>query len=68
MLGTVKKYIKKNSNVSFESKFIDYMIGVQNTSILLEMQYLIKYNKLDVLKLDKLIDASFKEAIEHDKF
>ena len=63
MLETVKRSVNRKVKKSFESKFIDYMLAVQGESILLEMEYLKKYNKLDVMKLDKLINASLKEAM-----
>lgn len=64
MLETVKKSVNRKVKKSFNERFIDYMLTVQGESILLEMDYLKKHNKLDILKLDKWIYASFEEAID----
>lgn len=64
MLETVKKSVNRKVKKSFNERFIDYMLAVQGESILLEMDYLKKHNKLDILKLDKWIYASFEEAID----
>ena len=63
MLETVKRSVNRKVKKSFDDKFIDYMLTVQNESIILEMKYLKTHNKLDVMNLDSLIDASFKEAM-----
>ena len=63
MLETVKRAVNRKVKKSFDDRFIDYMLTVQNESILLEMKYLKTHNKLDIMKLDSLIDHSFKEAM-----
>ena len=63
MLETVKRAVNRRVKKSFDEKFIDYMLSVQGESIFLEMEYLKKHNRLDVMKLDKLINASLKEAM-----
>lgn len=64
MLETVKRAVNRKVKKSFDERFIEYMLTAQGESILLEMDYLKKHNKLDIMKLDKLINASFKEAID----
>lgn len=63
MLETVKNIISQKVVTSFEEKFTDYLISVHDTNIGLELKYLQKHNKLDVMKLDKLISLSFEKAI-----
>lgn len=64
MLETIKKLINKKDNPSFDSRYVDYMLEVQNDCILFEMSYLKQHNKLDVMKLDKLVSRSLKEAMK----
>lgn len=64
MLETVKRLLNKKDVPSFESKYVDYMLGIQNDCILFEMSYLKQHNKLDVMKLDKLVNNSLKEAMK----
>ena len=62
MLETVKKSIKKKRAETFNEVFIDYIISIQDKSIELEMEYIKRHNRLDVLKLDKWVNASLYEA------
>ncbi len=62
MLETICNYINNKSFVDFEELFVDYVLSIQNQSVLLEIEYLRKHNKLDVLKLDKLINKELEEA------
>lgn len=64
MLETVRKCIRKKEPKSFNERFVDYIISVQDKSILLEMEYIKKHNKLDALNLDKWVGASLQEAMK----
>lgn len=63
MLEMIKCEISQPTSDTFYSKYIDYIIKVHNRSILLEMEYLTKHNKLDVLGIDALISKSFDEVL-----
>ena len=63
MLETVITYINNLSDDTFTEKYVQYMLDIQCQSIQFELDYLKKYNKLDVLKLDKLISKGLEEAI-----
>ena len=64
MLETVKKYSNRNSKITFNEIFTRYLLEVQNVSIQLEFKYLLSHNKLDVLKLNKLINEGLKSVID----
>lgn len=63
MLETVRKYVHKRSKKTFDEKYLDYIITMQDKSILLEMEYIKTHNHLDILKLDKWIQSAFEEAV-----
>ena len=63
MLETVKTLVSRRVRKSFDERYADYLISVHNKSIALELEYLKRHNKLDVMKLDKLINSSFEKAI-----
>ena len=64
MLETVKKYSNRNSKITLNEIFTRYLLEVQNVSIQLEFKYLLSHNKLDVLKLNKLINEGLKSVID----
>lgn len=70
MLETIKQEINKNENLTFEQKYVNYLLSVQNLSIKLELDYIKKHNKLDVMKLDRvinrLINSSFEKVASYD--
>ena len=64
MLETVKKTIRKRESRSFDERYIDYIISIQNKNIQLEMDYIRKHNTLDIMKLDKWVSGSLQEAMK----
>ena len=64
MLENVKKQVNKKTRKTFEEKYIDYILSVQDKNIELEMQYIRRHNKLDVMRLDKWIGLSLQEVSE----
>lgn len=64
MLSEIKKEVSKYPYPTFNSKYIDYLLAVQDRSILLEMKYLKTHNQLDILQLDKLISKDFDRMID----
>lgn len=65
MLDEIKREVNDASYPTFNSRYIDYLLEVQDRSILLEMKYLKTHNTLDVLKLDRLISREF-DRIQDD--
>lgn len=63
MLEKVKKYSNRTVRKTFEDKYIERMMEYQDISLNLELQYIQKHNKLDVLKLDSYILSSLKEVL-----
>ena len=61
MLDVVSHKVKSRRYPSFEERFIDYLLSIQNQSIMLEMEYIKRHNTLDILKLDKWIEHDLKE-------
>ena len=61
-LDRVRRKINKISKdtTSFDELFVDYIMDVQDKSIQLEFDYFKRHNKLDILKLDKLINEELK--------
>lgn len=65
MLDEIKRKVDDTSYPTFNSRYIDYLLEVQDRSVLLEMKYLKTHNTLDVLKLDRLISREF-DRIQDD--
>lgn len=65
MLDEIKREVDDTTYPTFNSRYIDYLLEVQDRSILLEMKYLKTHNTLDVLKLDRLISREF-DRIQDD--
>ena len=63
MLEQVKKYSNRKVRKTFEDKYIERMMEYQDISLNLELQYIQKHNKLDVLKLDSYILSSLKGVL-----
>lgn len=63
MLETVKRCIRKRETRTFDERFVEYMLDVQNKNVLLEMKFLRTHNQLDVLQLDHLISNSLRDVI-----
>lgn len=63
MLDKIKEEVHKHPYATFNSRYIDYLLEVQDSSILLEMKYLKTHNQLDILKLDRLISNNFDRMI-----
>ena len=61
MLNVVAHRASTSRYPSFEERFIDYLLSIQNQSIVLEMEYIKRHNTLDILKLDKWIENDLKE-------
>ena len=59
MLDNIKKQASRRY-ATFESRYIDYLLSIHNQTIMLEMEYIKKHNKLDIFKLDRLIAKEFK--------
>lgn len=66
MLETVRRLVRRNVRKTFDEKYVDYIISVQGKSILLELDYLKTHNRLDILKLDALIERELREARNYD--
>lgn len=65
LLETVKQRISSLPAKSFKSFYNDYLYEMQDRAIDQEMNYLVNYNQLDILSLDRLIqDYISKMVIE----
>lgn len=63
MLETIKNHIRQQELKSFDELFVDYLIEVHEMNVLGEIDYLLRYNKLDVLDLDYLIVNELGEVV-----
>lgn len=63
MLDTLKEHIQCKNFRGFEEFYIDYVLSIQDRHIILEMEYIKKHNKLDILKLDRWITSSLAEVV-----
>lgn len=63
MLAVVKKYIENLDAKTFDEKFTDYVSSIDSHMSKLEWDYLLKYNKLDILQLDRLITQSLNQVM-----
>lgn len=64
MFETIRSYIDKTNGRTFNSLYIYYLAEVESRSVLLEMKYLRTHNRLDVLKLDSLIEKDFDRILD----
>ena len=63
MLETLKNHIRQQEPKSFDELFVDYIIEIHEMNVLGEIDYLLRYNKLDVLDLDYLIVNELGEVV-----
>lgn len=63
MLSTVKKCIHSYQldNTTFEELFTQYVIAIQDINIMLELNYMNNYNKLDSNSLNYVLNLSIDE-------
>lgn len=62
MLENVKKQINKRVRKTFEEKYIDYVLSVQEVNLELEIDFFKRHNKMDVLQLDRMISLEINEV------
>lgn len=67
VLDYLKSKLSRSARKSFNERFIDYMLQIQDTNLVLEMEYIEKHNNLDVFKLNKVIAKMIEGSIDDNR-
>lgn len=61
MLENLRWKISRSARKSFNKRFVDYMVEIHETNLVLELDYIKKHNDLDVFKLNKVISQMIED-------
>lgn len=67
MLDQLRRKLARPARKSFDEKFVDYLVQIQETNLVFEMEYIEKHNNLDVFKLNKVISSMIKDTIDDNR-
>lgn len=61
MLETVRSCLDNLEDIPFDAYFLQYVMDVQDSMIAYELQYMMKYNVVDIHLIDRAIADAVKE-------